>query len=414
MRPTRPTIFALAAAASLGFATACAHDAPTAPQSSVVDAAYDRATDPAANSTAAARWNVVARQIVGRRELFGPLGIARNFALVGVAEYDAIVAAVGARPGPHELAKHQPWQRPSAAGAAAGAAAAVLGALYPTEHAVIDSQLAADAAQPAPKHESFAAGVAIGQGIAARVLARAAADRTTLPFTGTIPVGPGFWRNAPPPAQPLAPRWGEARPWLLTSGDQFRPAPPPAFGTPEFTAALAEVRTLSDTRTPAQLAIAQFWGVTALGGPLGYWTGMALDLAAAHHYGERRTARLLAVMHMATMDASIGCWDGKYAYWYIRPFQADPAITTPVGRPNFPSYPSAHSCISAAAAGVIAGYFPEVASSVETSVLEAGDARIYAGLHYRFDVTAGQALGASVARLALKRAPRHGEEIPIE
>ena len=105
------------------------------------------------------------------------------------------------------------------------------------------------------------------------------------------------------------------------------------------------MRHYSDTRTPEQLAIAQFWGLTiiAAGGPPGYFGDIGLQAAARHHLDERQTTRMLALVHMAVMDASIGCWDAKFAYWYIRPFQADPAITTPVGRPNFPSYPSAHS-----------------------------------------------------------------------
>ena len=40
-----------------------------------------------------------------------------------------------------------------------------------------------------------------------------------------------------------------ARPFFLASGDEFRPAPPPAFGSPEYLAALGEVRQISDTRT---------------------------------------------------------------------------------------------------------------------------------------------------------------------
>jgi membrane-associated phospholipid phosphatase len=115
-------------------------------------------------------------------------------------------------------------------------------------------------------------------------------------------------------------------------------------------------------------------------------------------------------MHMAIMDASIGCYEAKYLYWYIRPYQADPVITVPVSRPNFPSYPSAHSCLSSAGAGVLAGYFPSERRELDAMVEEAGVSRIYAGLHFRFDITAGQKLGYSVAKLALRRAPR-GERL---
>ncbi len=105
------------------------------------------------------------------------------------------------------------------------------------------------------------------------------------------------------------------------------------------------------------------------------------------------------------MDASIGCWDAKFAYWYVRPFQADPLITTPVGRPNFPAYPSAHSCLSASAAGVLAALFPAAADDLQRQVEEAGVARLYAGLHFHFDVDAGRQLGFAVARAALGGRP---------
>lgn len=129
---------------------------------------------------------------------------------------------------------------------------------------------------------------------------------------------------------------------------------------------------------------------------------------------ERQTARVYAVMHMAMMDASIGRWDAKYAYWYVRPFQADPTIATPVGRPNFPAYPSAHSCLSSAAAGVIVGLFPSTKTAMDAKVAEAGEARIFAGLHYRFDVTAGQELGYKVAALALTRVPKANVAIGLQ
>ena len=36
---------------------------------------------------------------------------------------------------------------------------------------------------------------------------------------------------------------------------------------------------------------------------------------------------------------------------------------------------------------------------------EAGTSRVYAGLHYRFDVEAGNALGRAVGDLALRKGP---------
>jgi membrane-associated phospholipid phosphatase len=363
----------------------------------------------AQRETAAERWIALTRTILGRRE-FGPLGTARSYALVSVAQHNAVIAAANG---------NDRGLRPSEAGAAAGAAAAVLRALYPMEGAVIDAQLAVDALflprLPSERSTSYTAGIAIGEQVAAAVLARAATDGSNAAWTGTIPVGPGFWLNGPPPLQPLGPRWGEVRPWALASGDQFRPIAPPEFGSAEFLSALAEVRHYTDNLTPEQLTIAQFWqGGSGPGGPMGYFGAVATDLAAAQNMNERAATRMFAVMYMAVMDASIGCWDAKYAYWYIRPHQADPGIATPVGRPNFPAYPSAHSCLSAAAVGVLREFFPAEATTLDAAVAQAGVARYYAGLHFHFDVTAGQELGFAVARLALENAPRGMQAIPLD
>ena len=106
---------------------------------------------------------------------------------------------------------------------------------------------------------------------------------------------------------------------------------------------------------------------------------------------------------MATVDATIACYDAKYTYWFIRPYRADPAITTPIGRPNHPSYPSSHACGSSAAATVLAALFPAEASQLVAMAEEAGESRLYAGIHYRFDKDAGLRIGRQVAALALSR-----------
>jgi membrane-associated phospholipid phosphatase len=394
--------------ATLGLA-ACADPArlPTAPTASAA-AARAAGRVAADRVTAAARWNALTRAILSRRES-NPVVVARTFALVSVAQYNAVIAAEDAKArGVH----------PSEAGAVAGAAAAVLASLHPAEQPVIDAQLAADAARsptlPSERDADFAAGVAVGRSVGAVVAAYGATDGSTAAWTGTIPTGPEYWRVTPP-AQPQSPGWGAVRPWLMTSGDQFRSAPPPALGSPEFRVALDEVRRLSDTRTAEQLQVAQFWqSGYGPGGPAGYFGSVAAALVQRQHLDERRAARLFAVMHMAIMDASIGCYDAKYTYWYVRPYQADPMITTPVGRPSHPAYPSAHSCLSSAAVGVLAASFPSEADDLHALVEEAGVARLFAGLHFRFDVDAGRRLGYAVAALALALAPHGHQPIPLD
>jgi membrane-associated phospholipid phosphatase len=405
-----PRLFLAHLVATLGLA-ACtdAGRAPTTPTAAADAASTAGRSSAADRTTAAARWNLLTREIIGRRG-GNSNDAARTFALVSVARYDAVIAAEDAKSrGAH----------PSEAGASAGAAAGVLAALYGEEASFVEARLAEDARRaatlPSERHTDFAAGVAVGRAVAAAVLARAASDGSKAVWTGTVPQGPGLWRPATPTTQPQHPLWGKVRPWLLEANDQFRPPPPPAFGSPEFLAALAEVRAYTDDLTPERLRIARFWNSEyGPGGPAGYFGALAAELTERHQLDERRAARVLAVMHMAVMDASIACYEAKYFYWYIRPHQADPAIATPVGRPNFPAYPSAHSCLSSAAAGVLAGFFPAQADELHALVREAGISRVYAGLHFGFDITAGQRLGEAVARLALQRAPAGHRPVPLD
>jgi membrane-associated phospholipid phosphatase len=138
--------------------------------------------------------------------------------------------------------------------------------------------------------------------------------------------------------------------------------------------------------------------------PLGKWDEMASDFIAAQRFDERAAAHVFALTNAAAMDAVIGCWEAKYTYDYWRPWAANTLITSlPIGKPNHPSYPSGHSCVSAAAADVLKAFFPEPehVAALEDLVVRNGMSRIYAGIHFRFDVTAGQTLGRSVAAAAL-------------
>src|SRR5215207_5921212 len=106
-------------------------------------------------------------------------------------------------------------------------------------------------------------------------------------------------------------------------------------------------------------------------------------------------------MHGAMMDALVAGWDAKYFYWVLRPSQADAAITLPIGLPNHPSYPSGHSCSSSAATDILGQFFPAEAGQLREQLALAGLSRMYGGIHYEFDIRAGEAVGRSVAAWAL-------------
>jgi membrane-associated phospholipid phosphatase len=127
---------------------------------------------------------------------------------------------------------------------------------------------------------------------------------------------------------------------------------------------------------------------------------IADELIVGHKRTEREAARILAYANAAMFDAHVACMDAKYTYWFIRPTQADPSITLPIPLPNHPSYPSGHSCLTSAFMTVLIDAFPSERERCETIITESGLSRMYGGLHYRFDIEAGQQIGRAAAALA--------------
>ena len=401
----------LAAGALAATLFACQRD--TNPVGPVGPIAASRDANSNTEALASPGWQRTAAELVGLNKVAG-CAAARQYAFVGVAQYWAVQRAER----DHDRdGEHEPRGRTrsvSDRGAVAGASAAVLSYLFPAQAQSLEDMVTAQRGVGSDREQqAFARGETIGRAVGATIVTRAQTDGWATPFTGTIPVGPGFWHSeATPPSVACGPLAG-VRPWFLTSGSQFRSAPPPAFGSPSFLAAVAEIRAISDTRTPEQVQIATFWAQGA-GTPTtaGFWLQVATDGIAQHGLSERRATHLYALLGAIMTDAGIGCWDTKEVYWLIRPWQADPAITTvaAVGKPNHPSYPSGHSCVSSSAAEVLSRFFPQQRAQLDAMVTEAGLSRMYGGIHYRFDIEAGQLLGRRVAAFAI-RADRSGHSV---
>jgi len=348
---------------------------------------------------ASPEWQDTAARLVAQAR-FSPQAAGHAYALLSVAQYLAVQRAEAAASGGGGRSRLEADR-----GAVAGASVVVLSDLFPSQAAML-ANLAIEQANAGPgdRHPAFAAGEAIGRSVGSEMVSRAHNDGFSRPFTGTIPSGPGLWISNTNPPTMVAGQLPGVTPWFLTSADQFRPAPPPAFGSAEFQAALEEIRALSDTRTAEQTELATFWAMNpGTPTPPGFWLHVASEGIAAHGLSEREATHVYALLSGAIFDALIGCWDAKETYWFIRPWQADPSITVvaAVGKPNHPSYPSGHSCVSGAGAAVLGSFFPEEGGRFDALAAEAGVSRLYAGIHYRFDIDAGLQLGRSVAALAL-------------
>jgi len=165
------------------------------------------------------------------------------------------------------------------------------------------------------------------------------------------------------------------------------------------------------TRTPKSNADAMFWEFGA-GGLRNYlfWNEQVSRKLFEHGLMNNapRAARAYALESLAYTDSAIACWDAKYAYWAVRPFQLIPEFKPLFTTPNHPSYPSAHSCLSGSAANVLAYLFPGDADAFNTLLVQSGDSRIWGGLHFPMDVKAGQALGKGVAQQVIEHAKGDG------
>jgi membrane-associated phospholipid phosphatase len=240
----------------------------------------------------------------------------------------------------------------------------------------------------------------------------------------------------------------------MQSSNQFRPAAPPSLSSPAYAAAVDEVMKLGEAnslvRTQEQTAIAEYWadgGGTAT--PPGHWNQIAIDQGLTRNHSLLENARMMAVLNMALADAGISSWDAKYYYDLWRPIDAirkastdgnnatveDISWTPLLQTPAFQSYTSGHSTFSHAAASVLttllgenvafldrtdpglAGAWPPIDdtsslarrnfANFRQAADEAGLSRIYGGIHFSFDNTAGAAAGKSIGQLvataALKR-----------
>ena len=244
----------------------------------------------------------------------------------------------------------------------------------------------------------------LGRTIAEQVIAKADADGSSAPWTGTVPTGPCRWIGTNP-GNVTGPTW---TPLLLGSASEFRPPAPPPCDAPELLADAAAVRDFPRTFVTNYKA---FYWQSPEG--LQYWPYRYADKWAFEDGLDRnppRAARVYALIAATMFDAFIASQDGKFAYWYLRPHQLLTEITPLFPVPNFPSYPSNHSTFSAARSEILAYLFPTRADFIRGVGKEAGDSRIWAGIHYQMDNLAGSQLGKSVAGLFIVRAETDGSQ----
>jgi hypothetical protein len=352
----------------------------------------------------------------------------RSFAIMHAAIYEAVNAIDGT---------HQPYlvrlgasHFASQEAAAAAAAHEVLVKLYPSFQATLDAQLQQALAQL--PNRGKADGISIGNTVADRILALRSNDGSNAqPIPYVFGNAPGDYQSTPPnfPKQPQFTHWSRVTPFALESASQFRPGGPPRLAGDRYSDAFDQVKLLgiagSTTATPDQALTGRFWN----GAIQNYWNEIAQTASLAHGLTTAQNARLFALLNLSFADGVIAFYDAKYTYNFWRPVtairaaaadgnpdtEADPNWLPEVGNTTpDPSYPGAHAVISAAGAEVLISFFhtdhlefsvtSEVMPGVERSFTsfpaaaeEATLSRIFAGVHFLFDLTTGQRLGSDIA-----------------
>lgn len=377
-------------------------------------------------------WNTIALQTI-RSNNTPPPAAARALAMMHGAVYDAVNSIDRTRMSYHTMVT--PAGPSSREAAVAVAACDVLSAIYPS---LASSFIATANAQLAtiPDITARNNGANVGAQIASSMVSWRSADGASTvvaPYTGGT--APGQWRPTPDnPANGALPQWPNVTPFAMTSGNQFRPAAPPALNSAAYATALNEVKQLGratgSTRTAEQTDIARVWKAGAnTVTPPGMWNQIAQQLSTSSNLSISDNARLFAQLNVSEADAGVAAWDCKYTYSNWRPIDAirladtdgngatDPDTAwTPLlsPTPNHPTYVSGHSTFSRAAATALQRFFgtdlmsfvvtnaddaPGVMrsfTSLSDAANEAGRSRIYGGIHFEFDNAEGQNCGLQI------------------
>ena len=437
MRGKRTAMAALGGAlltAGLFAAPAGANSTTATPVNLTVDHPGSRAAFEPGSGQIAVDWN---QQLLKIEQTPGaqPATVhpTRSFALLNTAIYDAVVSVTRADE-PYQFSLVTPRSaRPDAA--AEQAAHDTLLALFPGFAPALDQLLATQLAD-IPDSPAKQSGIVVGSRAATIILALRANDGSSSPPPAFVPGNqPGDYQLTPPNfANAAFTNWATITPWVLDTGDQFRPPAPPALSSPEWASAINQVQSLgqdtSATRTPDQTTIAKFWAPPIWN----TWNEIADNQITVSRTNLEDASHLLADLNLTFADSAIAFYDAKYHYQLWRPVTAiragtpgNPAVDP--ANPNWlpqatntapdPSYPAAHATISAAAATILSAFLgpdrqltvssdglPGVTRSFDSfqaAANEAGMSRIFAGQHTIIDVNAGSDLGRQVAQFVLEQ-----------
>ncbi|MGZ5134064.1 MAG: phosphatase PAP2 family protein [Flavitalea sp.] len=200
--------------------------------------------------------------------------------------------------------------------------------------------------------------------------------------------------------QPDAGNW---KTYLLNVSEANITAPP---GKDQTQKELASIKVNVRKQDDKKLQQIKYWDA---GAPSYRWNEMAARMVTFRDFGTfLRTPT--AWMNMAIYDATIAAWKAKYSHLRKRPSQMDPTIKPLVDVPATPSYPCEHTVTAAAAAIVLAYFFPNSADSILNLAKQASESRVNAGVQFQSDVDAAWKLGEQAAMRIIEEAKKDGSD----
>ena len=368
-----------------------------------------------------------------------PFAQARYAAIVQLAVFEAVDAITG---------QYRPYLGTivAPAGASPDAAAAqaahdVLLNYFPGSQVLLDNQLAASLAQ-IPNGQAKTDGIATGQAAAAAMIALRASDGSAPPkFYTPGRAVPGAWQATPscPVMNGVAVgvffHWQNVTPFGIRNAHAYLLPPPPDLTSNRYAKTYNEVMTVGSlTSTERSVDRANVVLFYAASSPTYVFNLAARQVSQERWHSLSENARALALINMAISDSLVASFYNKYHYVFWRPetairagdtdgnpkTEADPSFLPFIVTPCFPSYPSNHGSGSNGATEVLRRLYGESGHSITISnpavpsiVLQytsfkqitddISDARVYGGIHFRFDQDAGATLGRAVGTAVYKR-----------
>ena len=364
-----------------------------------------------------------------------PFAQARGAAIVQLAVFEAVNTITG---------DYHPYlgnivapPGASAEAAAVQAAYRVLRTYFPASAATLDAERAISLAS-IPNGQAKDDGVATGEAAALAMIVLRANDGSSPPqFKIPGPLVPGEWQATPSCPNNINGiavgtffQWQNVTPFGIPSASAFLLDPPPTLTSNHYAKSYNEVMTVGSvdsTERPQDRAdVVLFYAVSS---PTLVFNQAARQVAQEQGRSLSENARALALINMAVNDSLVASFFNKYYYNFWRPETAiragdtdgnpktvpDPSFVPFIATPCFPSYPSNHGSGSNGAAEVLkrlygeGGHLMTLSNPAVPDIVlqytmfkqitdDISDARVYGGIHFRFDQAAGERLGKAIGR----------------